>query len=91
MISAELLQAVDAAVSAASRQSAGWDGAVRAQFPGLMLSVCNDNDIPSRIKPLLSREVYALYGVNTSGHCATLVNDADAAEGLTIALIDDDE
>lgn len=90
MISAELLQAVSAAVSAAPRQASGWEVAVRAQFPGLMLTVCNDNDIPSRVKPLLTCEAFALYGISTSGHCAALAADADSSDGITVALIDDE-
>jgi hypothetical protein len=64
---------------------------LREAFPGTPFTLCDDGDIPSRLKPLAEGEGFALYGVNTCGHCATLTSDIDAADGLTIGLRDDDE
>lgn len=67
------------------------DIALREAFPGIPFSVCSDNDIPSRIKPIACGEGFALYGINTSDHCAALTTDLDTAGGIAIALIDDDD
>lgn len=91
MISRELLDMVCAALADGKAQQAGIVQTLRAAFPGVAFTVCNDNDIPSRIKPLVRGEGFALYGIGSSGHCAQLTADPEAANGLTIALIDDED
>lgn len=90
MISAELLDDVSR-ILARQPALAGVDAELRLAFPGVMFTLCNDNDIPSRQKPLRLGKGFALYGINTSGHCATLAADLDSAGGLAVALIDDEE
>lgn len=69
----------------------GIDAELRDAFPGVLFSVCSDNDIPSRIKPIANGEGFALYGINTSDHCAALTTQLEAAGGIAIALVDDDD
>lgn len=88
MITPELLQLVCRALENGNAQRPGIDRELRDAFPGTAFSVCNDNDIPSRIKPLISSEDFALYGIDTAGHCAALTSDMESAAGLAIALID---
>lgn len=90
MISRELLERICAALADGNAQKAGIVQSLREAFPGIAFTICNDNDIPSRIKPLVIGEGFALYGIGSSGHCAQLTADPEAANGLTIALIDDD-
>lgn len=67
------------------------DLALRQAFPGVPFTLCSDNDVPSRLQPMAYGDGFALYGINTGGHCAALTCIADAATGLAIALTDDDD
>lgn len=84
----ELIQQVCTALADGNARRAGIERELRAAFPGLAFSVCDDNDIPSRIRPLAMRDDFALYGIDTGGHCAALTTDIESAGGLAIALID---
>ncbi len=84
----ELIQQVCRTLANGNARRPGIDRELRAAFPGLAFSVCDDNDIPSRIKPITRGEDFALYGISTSGHCASLTGDIESAGGLAIALID---
>lgn len=90
MISAELLKTVCTALADGNAQRPGVDQALREAFPGVAFSLCSDNDIPSRLAPLATGEGFALYGINTSGHCAALTADIDSSSGLAVALTDED-
>ncbi|MDP1536356.1 MAG: DUF6129 family protein [Burkholderiales bacterium] len=63
---------------------------LRATFPGKHLSVCNDDDIPPRLKPAAENAACLIYYVATGEHCLSLTNDAAAATGIVVALRDDD-
>lgn len=91
MLSAELLEKVCGALAHGNAQAPDIAQQLKAVFPELHFSVCNDNDIPSRVRPVLEAEDFNLYGIHTGGgHCASLTPDAEAATGLVIALKDDD-
>lgn len=64
---------------------------LRLAFPGLAFSLCDDNDVPSRLQPLAEGEGYALYGIATGEHCASLTARLDGASGLAVALKDADD
>ena len=75
---------------------AGWPGdelatQLRAAFPGVHFSVCSDDDMPARLPPAAGNDFCRLYYVQSDGHCLQLSSDADAASGLVVALIDQDE
>lgn len=63
---------------------------LRQAFPGVHFSVCSDDDIPSRIPHVAENNVCRLYYVNSSDHCLSLTNDADAASGVVVALCEED-
>jgi hypothetical protein len=86
-----LLATVSAALANGNAQRPGVDVALRETFPGLVFTLCNDNDIPSRLKPVAEGEGFALYAINTSSHCAALTANLEGAGGLAIALIDDED
>lgn len=90
MITPELIQTVCQALANGNAQRAGVDQELREAFPGITFTLCDDNDIPSRISPLTTGEGFALYGISTSGHCASLTSCIESATGLAIALMDDD-
>lgn len=91
MITPELIQTVSKTLAEGNARRPGVDRALREAFPGIAFTLCDDNDIPSRLTPLVTGEGFALYGIGNNGHCATLTSDPDSASGLAIALTDDDE
>ncbi|QSI75188.1 MULTISPECIES: DUF6129 family protein [Niveibacterium] len=91
MITADFLKQVCGALAHGKARQAGVDTALREAFPGMPFTLCSDNDIPSRLQPLARGEGFALYGINTAGHCAALTSSADTASGLAIALTDDED
>lgn len=64
---------------------------LRARFPGVHFSVCSDDDVPARLSAAAGNDFFRLYYVQSDGHCLQLSSDADAASGLVVALIDQDE
>lgn len=87
----ELLQLVCRALAEGNARRPGIDRELREAFPGVTFSLCDDNDIPSRLTPLVTGEGFALYGISSSGHCAALTSNLESASGLAIALTDDEE
>ncbi len=90
MMTPEILQTICTTLANGNARRSGVDQELREAFPGMIFNVCDDNDIPSRIKPLASGDGFMLYGISTSGHCATLTSTLEAAGGLAIALTDDE-
>lgn len=64
---------------------------LRALFPGIHFSLCDDDDVPSRLTHAAANSVCRLYYVDSSGHCLQLTNDAAAASGVLVALLDEEE
>ena len=64
--------------------------ALRSAYPGIHVSVCSENDISSRLKPVAENTVAEIYLVASSDHCLSLTNDAAAATGIVVALRGDD-
>lgn len=91
MITPEFLSRVCSALADGNAHQPDIAKTLREAFPGMSFSLCMDNDIPSRIPALAQGEGFALYGIDTSGHCASLTSSPESATGLAIALIDDEE
>lgn len=91
MITQDFLKQVCGALAHGKMHEPGVDAALREAFPGIPFTLCSDNDIPSRLQPMARGEGFALYGINTGGHCAALTSAADCATGIAIALTDDDD
>lgn len=64
---------------------------LRAAFPGRHLSVCNDDDIPPRLKPAAENTACLIYYVASGAHCLSLTDDAAAATGIVVALRGEDD
>ncbi|MDD3610114.1 MAG: DUF6129 family protein [Halothiobacillaceae bacterium] len=65
--------------------------ALRARFPTLHFTVCSEDDVPARLKPVAEGAGFALFYLNNTGHCVEFTTDPAAATGLVIArLVEDD-
>ncbi|MDO6388070.1 MULTISPECIES: DUF6129 family protein [Uliginosibacterium] len=87
----EFLDTVCHALANGNARRPGVDAELREAFPGLVFKVCDDNDIPSRLKPVAEGEGFALYAINTGEHCAALTAQLEGAGGLAIGLLNDEE
>jgi len=91
MITPDFLKQVCDKLADGNARRPSVDLALRQAFPGVPFTLCSDNDVPSRLQPMAYGDGFALYGINTGGHCAALTCIADAATGIAIALTDDDD
>ncbi len=64
---------------------------LRKTFPGIHVSVCSDDDMPSRLSPAAGNSFCRLYYVDSGDHCLRLTTDVESATGLVVALRDWDE
>lgn len=87
----EFIDTICKALADGNARRPGVDRELREAFPGVVFSVCDDNDIPSRLAPVATGEDFALYAISTSGHCSQLTPQLEGAGGLAIGLINDDE
>ena len=92
MIAAALLEAVAARVSQApaGQPDGELQRQLRAQFDGLRVVVCSDDDVPPRAQPAFGNAHCNLYYLDASAHCVTLTADAEVATGLVVGLRGED-
>jgi hypothetical protein len=64
---------------------------LRADFPGIHVTVCCEDDVPPRLTPAAENEHCYLYYVDASEHCLKLTTDAEAATGVAVALRSEDD
>lgn len=89
-VTPELLGSICAVLGNGNAARPGIDQELRDTYPGIPFTLFDDNDVPSRLKPLAQGDGFVLYGVSTSDHCAQLTSDIESSNGLAIALTDDD-
>lgn len=65
--------------------------ALRERYPEVHFSVCDDDDMPSRIPFVAENSLCRLYLVSSGDHCLSLTNDAEAATGVVVARITSDD
>lgn len=90
MIGAEVLSRVIDQVT----PSAGFDALaqqLRAEFPGIHITVCAEDDVPPRLPPAAESPACRLYYVDANEHCLKLTTDGETATGIVVALCSDDE
>lgn len=85
MISRHLLVSVAAAVTPDAAEAD-----LRRQFPGVPITVCNDDDIPARLTAALESSCARFYYLDASEHCIRLSNDAGSASGIVVGLFSAD-
>lgn len=85
MISPETLNAVAAAAPGLDQFQ------LRERFPGVMFTVCGEDDVPARLTHVLETPShYLYYFTNASGHCLEFTSDPAAATGIVVAARADD-
>jgi hypothetical protein len=63
---------------------------LRGTFPGVHLTYCSDDDVQG-VEPVLRFPRMNVYLVDASDHCLRLSEDYDAATGLVLAEVVEDE
>ncbi len=63
---------------------------LKAEWPALRLTLCNDDDMPARMQPALRADGFNLYWVGGGEHCLTLTEDPEQAIGVVLAIVDEE-
>jgi hypothetical protein len=63
---------------------------LKQQWPDLRFTLCNDDDMPARMKPAVPHQQFNLYLISGSEHCLSLTEDPQSAIGVVVALVDDE-
>jgi hypothetical protein len=89
MIAAGVLERVADSVAEASPFLADIDlqRLLRAEYVGLRVVVCSDDDVPVNMSPVLGNARCKLYYLDAGEHCVKLTREAEAASGLVVGLL----
>jgi hypothetical protein len=92
MIAAGMVEQVADSVAEASPFLADIDlqHLLRAEYAGLRVVVCSDDDVPANMLPAHGNARCNLYYLDAGEHCVKLTRDADAASGLVVGLLGED-
>lgn len=60
---------------------------LRAANPGISFTWCFDDDVVASARPVIKRERFNIYLVNSSEHCSVLTNDTVSASGMVLAEV----
>lgn len=88
MISDDQLQSVGRWL-AANVGGPNRDQELRAAFPGLHFTFCQDDDVIFDA-PAMEAAGFNLYLVDSSNHCLALTGDQQAATGLVVADLENE-
>jgi hypothetical protein len=93
MIAAGVIERVADSVAAADPRLSDFDlqGRLRAEFDGLRVVVCSDDDVSPGLAPVHGNARCNLYFLDTGEHCVKLTRDAEAASGLVVGLVSADD
>ncbi len=84
-VSTELFEQVVAAVTPAVDEAE-----LRRQFPGVRITVCNDDDLPARLTAVRETAAARFFFIDAGEHCVKLSSDAATASGIVVGLLGDD-
>ena len=87
----QLAEVLDHVMRHGSQDDEPLRASLRARFPGVHLSLCDDDDMPPRLPCAAENALCRLYYVHSGGHCLSLTRDAASATGLAVARIPHDE
>jgi hypothetical protein len=63
---------------------------LKQSWPDLRFTLCNDDDMPARMKPAVASDKFNLYLISGSEHCLSLTDDPLTAIGVVVALVDEE-
>lgn len=63
---------------------------LRDQYPGKHFTWCMEDDINVG-RPVVERQSFSIYLVDSREHCSKLTNDPDIASGVVLAEVYDEE
>lgn len=90
MITPETLALVTAKVGEIGPTEAGV-AALRQAWPDIHFTYCSEDDVPARLTPASEGEGFALYLVSGAQHCVGFTNHLEAATGLVLATVTEDD
>lgn len=64
---------------------------LRAAYPDLHFTLCIEDNMDAAAKPVVERPKFSLYLVDSSDHCSMLTCDLEAASGVVLAEISDED
>ncbi len=59
-------------------------------WPNMRFTLCNDDDMPARMAPVLQCDSFNLYLVGGGEHCLSLTTDPEQAIGVVLARVDEE-
>ena len=90
MITAETLAQVTAKAGEIDLSEAGV-AALRKLWPEIHFTFCSEDDVPARLVPAAEGEGFAVYLVSGMQHCVGFTNHLEAATGLVLASVSDED
>lgn len=91
MIVPETLDKIASAAAASGDLGEDTLLALKAAWPDLRFTLCNDDDMPARLPAAVQREGFNLYLVGGGEHCLSLTDDPLRAIGVVLASVDKDQ
>lgn len=90
MITPETLAQVTARAGEVGLAAPGI-AALRQAWPDIHFTACSEDDVPARLTPAAEGEGFAVYLVSGVQHCVGFTNHLEAATGLVLASVSDDD
>jgi hypothetical protein len=89
MIAPETLQAIASFAASLASLNEETLASIKGQWPELRFTLCDDDDMPARLPPIVRRDTFNLYLVSGSEHCLSLTDDPLHAIGVVLAVVDE--
>jgi hypothetical protein len=90
MITPETLALVTARAGEVGLTESGL-AQLRQAWPDIHFTFCSEDDVPARLNPAATAEGFAVYLVSGAQHCVGFTNHLEAATGLVLAAISDED
>lgn len=90
MLTADILQQIASRATAIGTLNDAALDALKQEWPDMRFTLCNDDDMPARLRPALKGEGFNLYMVGGGEHCLSLTTDHEQAVGVVLAQVDED-
>jgi len=91
MISPETLAEVTAKVGEIGGPSDAGIVVLRQTWPDIHFTFCSEDDVPARLTPAAEGAGFAVYLVSGAQHCVGFTNHLEAATGLVLASVSDED